>query len=185
MKNYTITTAQSENDLIQMLHLQQKNLAQNISAEQLQKEGFVTVQHTLEILKRMNEAEPQVIACSEGKVIGYALLMLKSFRKDIPILEPMFQKIEELSYQGKPLRDYRFVAMGQICIDEDFRGLGVFADLYKGIKQQTAGRFDLCITEVALRNPRSMRAHAKVGFENVAQYQDEIDYWALLLWDMR
>jgi hypothetical protein len=185
MKNFTITSAKGETHLRQILALQQRNLARNLDPEQVKKDGFVTVEHNLEILQKMNEAEPQIIAISEEVVVAYALLMLEKFRHDIPILEPMFQKIATLSYQGKSLLEYRYIAMGQICVDEQFRGMGVFPALYKGIKENTSGRYDLCITEVALRNTRSMRAHSKVGFETLLEYQDETDVWALIAWDLR
>jgi hypothetical protein len=34
-----------------------------------------------------------------------------------------------------------------------------------------------------MRNARSMRAHARVGFAVVDTYRDATDEWALLRWD--
>jgi hypothetical protein len=72
--------ATSDDDLQQILNLQSQNLPKNISAEESKSEGFVTIQHILPLLKRMNEPYPHVVARNdEGSIIGYALTMLPSF----------------------------------------------------------------------------------------------------------
>ena len=73
--------------------------------------------------------------------------------------------------------------MGQICIDAPFRGQGLFDRMYREHKNQFATHFDFVVTEVAVINARSMRAHARVGFETIDRYRDETNEWAVLLWD--
>ena len=41
-------------ELEQILDLQQRNLPKNISQEEREKEGFVTVEHDLDLLRAMN-----------------------------------------------------------------------------------------------------------------------------------
>jgi hypothetical protein len=38
--------------------------------------------------------------------------------------------------------------------------------------ERYGGRFDFTVTEVAARNPRSLRAHARVGFQALHVYAD-------------
>jgi RimJ/RimL family protein N-acetyltransferase len=73
--------------------------------------------------------------------------------------------------------------MGQICVAKAFRGQGVFDGLYAKMRTICAGEFDFTITEVAARNTRSMRAHERVGFKTLHQYDDTSsgETWRLIL----
>ena len=73
--------------------------------------------------------------------------------------------------------------MGQICVDEPWRGRGVFDALYQGHREHLRGAYELVVTEVAVRNPRSLRAHQRVGFREIERYRDATDEWVVLGWD--
>jgi L-amino acid N-acyltransferase YncA len=141
-------------------------------------DGFVTVSHTLEILRAMHELAPSVVARDErGDVVGYALVMLREARAWLPILEPMFALVEQLSVSP------RWYVMGQIAIAASHRGTGLFEALYAAHREHYRARFDLIVTEVATRNARSLRAHERVGFTTLTTYRDTTDEWALIAWD--
>jgi hypothetical protein len=57
-----IKLAESENELSQILELQNKNHLLNVSSEERDLNGFVTVKHNLELINRMNNRAKQVIA---------------------------------------------------------------------------------------------------------------------------
>ncbi|MEO1416196.1 MAG: GNAT family N-acetyltransferase [Bacteroidota bacterium] len=179
----TYTTVQNEEDLLQILHLQQQNLPQAISETELQQEGFVTVSHTLSLLRRMNTPYPHIIAKTTGMVIGYALVMLRTLDQEIPVLRPMFREIHAIEYKGHLLADTSYFVMGQVCIAKEFRGKGLFTGLYQHMRQEMSPHFPYLVTEVAKRNPRSMRAHEKVGFQPVKEYHSGGESWVILLWD--
>jgi hypothetical protein len=167
-----------EEELKQILDLQGANLPRQLSAEEMAAEGFVTVEHTLDLLKRMHAITPSIIARDGASLAGYALVMPVQCRSFIPILEPMFRRLE-------PLRVFerRFYVMGQICVGKRWRGQGVFDLLYHAHRQHLRARYDCSVTEVATRNKRSMRAHERVGFKEIDRYRDETDEWAVLRWD--
>jgi hypothetical protein len=50
----TITTVQSEADVLGILTLQQANLRKNVPAHVQVEQGFVTVEHDPQVLSRMN-----------------------------------------------------------------------------------------------------------------------------------
>ncbi len=182
----TITTITTDEEITQLLDLQYKNLARNNSCQTIESQGFVTVEHTFELLKAMSDAAPQTIATDGDLVVGYALVMLKEFRQAIPMLEPMFLKLPHILYEDYPLSAHRYYIMGQICIAEAYRGQGLFDRLYQEQRNQLAGRFDLCVTEVANHNPRSMKAHVRVGFESVYEYvATSGKTWSVIVWDFR
>lgn len=175
--------ATTPNDLNQILELQRLNHATTLSADDAARDGFVTVKHTLELLAKMNIAAPQVIAKDNGAVVGYALVMLRSFESMIPVLQPMFQRLSGIQREGKSITDHTFYVMGQICVDANYRGQGLFDGLYEKHRQLYSGDYKLCITSVATRNHRSMRAHERVGFKTVQTFRDATDEWNILVWE--
>ena len=177
------TTAKSSNDIQQILDLQWVNLPNNISTIEAKEQGFVTVHHNFDILSSMNQPYPHVIAKYQNQVIGYTLVMLKKFGAQIPILIPMFEKINSLVYKGESLATTPYFVMGQVCVAKGYRGQGVFSGLYQQMKKEMSGHFKYIITEIATRNTRSMRAHEKVGFETVHIYQTPKEEWAIVAWD--
>jgi len=68
--NINFTIATSEEELKQIITLQRKNLTASISTNEKQKEGFVTVQHDIEVLKKMNDTQAHIIAKSGDTVVG-------------------------------------------------------------------------------------------------------------------
>ena len=181
---YTHTATRK--DLEQILQLQRKNLEDSLAQDEVQSQGFVTVKHDFPLLEAMSRPFPHVIAKAPGGVIAYALVMLPTMADQIPVLFPLFEKINSLSYQHASLQHIPYFVMGQICIQKVYRGKGVFAGLYEKMRQQMHQDFACVITEVATRNTRSMRAHEKVGFQNLHTYTSESgEHWAILLWDWK
>ncbi|WPB80481.1 GNAT family N-acetyltransferase [Archangium violaceum] len=168
-------------ELEQILQLQAANLRDHVSAEQAVSQGFLTVAHTLDVLERMHALAPSVIAKDGETLVGYALVMPVEARAFVPILEPMFQLLETLSWRGRPLSEYRYYVMGQVCVAEAWRGQGVFDALYREHRASYGARFDCTVTEVATRNTRSMRAHLRAGFEPIKTYRDATDEWAVVV----
>jgi L-amino acid N-acyltransferase YncA len=101
----------------------------------------------------------------------------------VPILEPLFAMLDTLLWRGQPVAALPFYVMGQVCVARAHRGQGVVDALYREHRTQYAERFALCVTEIATRNTRSMRAHERVGFDVVATYRDAQDEWAVVAWD--
>ena len=177
------TTAQSDQDLHQILALQQSNLPKNLSNAEAQNQGFVTVHHDWSTLKAMNETYSHIVAKQDNQVVAYALVMLPEFADSIPVLRPMFNKIDGLTFAGGLLRQIPYFVMGQVCVAKSFRGQGVFAGLYKTMKREMVNDFRCVITEIATRNTRSRRAHEKVGFETLHIYKTSDEEWAIVGWN--
>jgi len=167
--------ADATEELRQILVLQQENLPKNIEKASMGKEGFVTVEHSFELLKKMNEAFPHTLAKDNGKVVGYALSMHPKFGSEIAILKSMFDEIKK-----KEIRE-NFMAMGQICIAKSHRRKGIFRGLYEHMVRFTKPEFSVIITEVDVRNERSLKAHETIGFRECSRYSSDGRVWSLLL----
>ena len=170
-------------ELQQILQLQQQNLRQHVDEAQMKSQGFVTLQHDLKILQQMHGLAPSVIIKDHEQVVAYALTMLRECRQLIPDLESMFASLDQLYWNNKPLNDYRFYVMGQVCVAGSYRGQGLFDELFSHHKKIYQSQFDLFITEIATRNTRSVRAHERVGFKTIHTHRDELDEWIVVGWD--
>lgn len=161
--------------------MQQSNLKVSISKQEARQEGFVTVVHNLELLQLMSNIEPQFIAKHNDEVVGYALSMHSSLKKDIPVLQPMFKKVNRLNYQGETLTEQNYLTMGQVCIAKGYRGEGIFSKLYENMFNTMRNKYKFIVTEISVNNVRSVRAHQKVGFVELLNYKDETDDWSLVI----
>jgi len=164
-----IGLASSDSDLEQILLLQQQNLT-------FTDDGFVTVVHTLDKLRAFHAVMPSVVARQNGAVIGYALSMPRAAASLIPVLAPMFLRLEQLP----ALNGQRWYVMGQVCIAAQWRGRSVFDGMYAEHRRCFAPQYDWLITEIAMRNPRSLHAHARVGFVEIDHFTDDSDEWSVV-----
>lgn len=176
-------TSNSDDQLKSILTLQKKNLERNISKSELKKEGYVTAEHNLDLLSKMNNPYPHVIATLNDKVVGYTLIMTKSFSKNIPVLIQMFEKIDAQVYRNISLGNTNYVVMGQVCIDKPQRGKGIFYGLYQHMSEIYRNDFDYMITMIADRNKRSLHAHYKVGFKPLHHYESHGEQWHIVILD--
>jgi GNAT superfamily N-acetyltransferase len=180
------TAVANTDEVRQILELQAANLPSALTPDTIASQGFVTVRHDRDVLDRMNETAPAIIAKDGDRVVGYALVMPRAFASDVPILQPLFQMLDALSWRGGLLRDRtRWFVMGQICIAEGYRGGGIFEGLYRTMADEYRDRYDFTITEVAARNTRSLRAHARAGFHTLQVYADATtgEQWHVIVLD--
>lgn len=169
-------------DLQGILVLQADNLRHTKSLEIEQSQGFVTVKHQLEQLRKMHDLAPHIIAEDDGKIVAYAIAMDRVFGNDIPELIAMFDMLNGLEYNSKSVKDINYVVMGQVCVHEDHRGQGVFEALYAKYFDFYKDKYNYVITEIAERNTRSLRAHSKVGFETIHKYHEEgMEDWIVVI----
>ncbi len=177
MIKYQLTNTNKE--LEEIIVLQQKNLPVNISTNEITEQGFVSAQHTLALLKKMHDAHPHVIAKENGKVVGYALCMLQEFRNEIPLLTPMFNQTDTaINELNEPIN---YMVMGQVCIDKDYRKLGIFRALYNFMKENISKEYNAIITEVDVKNIRSVNAHKAIGFEVLKEHISNNQNWELII----
>jgi hypothetical protein len=183
----TFTTVSTPDEVHQIHQLQGANLPAALTPETMASQGFVTVRHEPSVLQRMNEVAPAVIAKSGEQVVGYALVMPREFAPFVPILRPLFETLDTLSWKGVALRgNPRWFVVGQICVAAGHRGEGVFDGLYRSMAKTYADQYDFTVTEVAARNTRSLRAHVRAGFQTIHVYPDATtgEEWHVIALDL-
>jgi ribosomal protein S18 acetylase RimI-like enzyme len=174
---------ETHDELLQILQLQQQYLAGQNSVTEEKEQGFVTVHHSFAKLEQLHKLAPSVIVKDGERVIAYALVMLRETSAIIPELKSMFEMLTALSFNNKPLEEYAYYVMGQVCVDKPYRGQGVFQMLYDKHKELMQPSYDFVVTEIATRNTRSIRAHEKAGFQLLHRFKDEREEWDVVIWD--
>ena len=177
---FTYQRASTDEELHQILEIQKQNSKSILSIQDKQTEGFVTVNHTFEVLKRMNSKCAHCVAKHEDKVIGYALCMLNEFRNDVPELIAMFEYMDGI-LESKGLSKLNYFIMGQVCVGKGYRKQGVFRGLYHFLKSELKQDFDAMVTEVNAKNTRSSQAHKAVGFQLLDKHTEDGEDWELII----
>ncbi|RXJ51102.1 GNAT family N-acetyltransferase [Gelidibacter gilvus] len=180
----TFETTDKKEDLQEILSLQKANLKKNLSKENAEKDGFVTVDHDWESLIGLTKIEPHSVAKDNGKVVGYVLAMTKKSRFDIPLIAPLFDEFKRIPFRGKTIADFNYMIVGQTCVHKDYRGQGLIEGLFQHYKTAFSERYDFSITEIASSNIRSLKAHQKVGYEIIHSYTDSSGtHWNVVVWE--
>ncbi len=169
----------SADQMQKILDLQLRNLKSRVDPEESDTEGFLTVHHTVDILSRMHEKCPHIIAKKDDELIGYALCMHPVFADEIEILRPMFSRVGKLIQKNST-----YMIMGQICIDKPYRKKGVFRGLYSFMRSELKGNYEMIITEVDQENIRSLNAHYAIGFKDLLIYESAGRIWHLIQWKL-
>jgi GNAT superfamily N-acetyltransferase len=155
----------------------------NISMEESDKEGFVTASYSIELLRKMNEIQPSIIALYENKVVGYAMVTDKELYGQHTLLDSLFDALVDMNYQGKKLGGAKVVLVGQLCVAKPFRGKGLVPKMYNFFKECLITQYDYCVTDISEANPRSIRAHEKCGFKIIDTLEYEGVKWYIVMWD--
>jgi len=177
-----VTTVSTDEELQQVSSLNQLNLKKNISEKKISKEGFVSWEYDLDLLKAVHHFSPSIIAKEDTTVVGYALVAVKAAAVH-PELAALLNKIEPLLYKTKPLSAYNYYIMGQVCIDKNYRGLALFDQMFALHKELYQPQFDFVATTIATQNVRSLKAHERVGFRVIHKIADHMGNWLLVIWD--
>jgi predicted GNAT superfamily acetyltransferase len=180
------TTSKTDKDLLQILELQKNNLPAGLTSEQIATQGFVTVSHSFGDLQKMNSIEESIIAKDDDRVIAYLLAMTEKSKLDIPILIPMFEAFDNITFRNKKISGYQYIVVGQVCVAAGYRGKGILDSCYAEYKKHFENKYDFAITEISNRNQRSLNAHKRIGFNTIYEYQaPDGETWSIVLWDWK
>jgi hypothetical protein len=177
-----IRTVSSDCDLAGIKKLQEENLRKNLSPEEALREGFVTAVYDLPFLKLMHSYAPSIISTDGDEVVGYALVVLRDIYGSHQLLDEMIDVADVIVYKQTPLKERNYVVCGQLCVKKGYRGFGLAQKMYGCLKAVMGGRFDLCVTDVARENVRSLRAHEKAGFEVIGEVVYESVEFDVVAW---
>ena len=102
---------------------------------------------------------PIVVARHEGRVVGYLVSSPLSANADVPIVQAMLA-----AYRGAR----NAYVYGPICVEETKRGRGLAGAMFAALRAQLPGREGVLF--IRRDNPASLRAHARMGMQEVAEF---------------
>ena len=148
--DYEIALARRD-DIAGMLELQEQNLRE--------RGGTLSVRFTREWFEAALGDMPVIVARKVGRVVGYLVSSSPAAQAHLPIIDAMLR-----AYPAAP-DAYLY---GPICVAESERGQDLPAALMSALGVRLPGRQG--ITFIRRDNVRSMRAHAKIGMRQVAEF---------------
>ncbi|MDD2487682.1 MAG: GNAT family N-acetyltransferase [Candidatus Gracilibacteria bacterium] len=183
---YTEILLAKEVDLQGIIDLQRKNLAFIVSDETKENDGFVSIETNIDLLSDISNDIGIIVAKYKKKVIGYLFAVTVGISKKMPILDKFVEDIGQYEYMGKNVDKYRYCILGQICIDNEHRGMGIFEKLYASFIDNLKGDYDIGIGGICSNNPRSLHVHMKkLGLEVVSEYSEGGKQWYIVVLDFK
>lgn len=181
----TITITQTDDDLRGILTLQEQNLRRLIPESVATEQGFVTLQYTLDQMRHMHQAGPSVIAKDGDTVVGYVIATLPETRQFVPELGNLFDQIDVINYEGRPLSTYAYYVVGQVCVASGYRGQALLDRMYAHHRSLYSDRFQLFVTDISALNTRSLRVHERIGFQALQRFYEPTagEDWIVVAWD--
>lgn len=134
-------------------------------------DGSLSAGFTQEEFKALNDDLCVVVCAERQKVLGFLVASTIEFNKHFALSGTMIACYPRAKLDGRPLDSYCSYISGPVCVEGAQRGKGIFEGMYRRLFELLPAKYDLAVTLVAKDNPRSLSAHAKVGFEQVDQFR--------------
>jgi len=150
---YEIALA-ARDDIAGILDLQEANLREN--------GGTLSVRFSRDWFEAALDDLPVIVARRAGRIVGYLVSSSKAAQSHAPIINAMLA-----AYPGEA-DAYLY---GPICIAETERGRNLPAALMADLCARLPGREG--ITFIRRDNVASLRAHAKIGMREVAEFDHD------------
>jgi hypothetical protein len=173
-----ISTA-SVDDIEQVIKLLNKYHINFINEED-KHDGFVTTMITREQLKILiNQEHGLFIAKDNGQVVAFVMAASWYFWESWPLFKEMITMLPEHPHNNMPLTKDNSYQYGPICIDKSYRGNGLLENIFNYALSQMASRYEILVTFVNKRNPRSKSAHTRLGLTTIDEfeYNNNHYYW--------
>ena len=142
----------TEVDLDGILELQEVN--------QMTRGGTLSARLSRERMAAMMNAMPLIVAHGDGRITGFLMTTTREMNADIPIVQAMFA-----AYQGAA----DAYVYGPICVEVAERGKGVAQAMFTELRRLEPGREGILF--IRRDNAASLRAHARMGMREVAEFQ--------------
>ena len=142
----------TEVDLDGILELQEVN--------QMTRGGTLSARLSRERMAAMMNAMPLIVAHGDGRITGFLMTTTREMNADLPIVQAMFA-----AYQGAA----DAYVYGPICVEVAERGKGVAQAMFTELRRLEPGREGILF--IRRDNAASLRAHARMGMREVAEFQ--------------
>jgi len=145
--------------------LQNKYLFANLTEDE-RKKGFVTTPFTELQIKNAIDENGLFIAIADEFVVGYVFAGTWAYFSAWPIFPFMIERLRGQKFGQIIISDTNTFQYGPVCIDEAYRGTGLFNQLFEGMRLEMTKIFPVGLTFINQVNIHSWHAHTKkLGME--------------------
>lgn len=150
-KSEPLITRATAADLDGILELQARN--------QVAQGGSLAASLPAERILAMLREMPLIIARNDTHISGFLMTTTREMNADLPIVQAMLA-----AYPGSP----DAYVYGPICVSEDTRGQGLAQHMFAELCRLEPGRDGILF--IRKDNAASIRAHLKMGMQDVASF---------------
>ncbi|MBS2001393.1 MAG: GNAT family N-acetyltransferase [Cyanobacteria bacterium SZAS LIN-5] len=168
VSKFQVTTAGAL-DFEQVVTLQKAN-SLAVLPEDARGDGFLSSDFTAEQFEQMAKSVALIVALDAGQVIGFVCASTPEFNRNVPVPAAMMQRFPRIKIGSRRLNEVSSFISGPVCVEKSYRGQGVFEALYNKLFDATATDFDVALAFIATSNPRSVKAHGKVGMDVIDRF---------------
>ena len=174
-------------DIAGIVELESRYFIDNLDATARAK-GFISVLHSPEWLAAaVDSAGIHVAATADGGIAGFIAITDPPDRNAAevpPIVRAMLDLAEATEANGKTIAAQRWALRGPVCIDEAFRGCGIYASFNATTGEFYRDRYDIGVVFVAAENPRSLHTTTtKLGARSLATFVVDSKRYHFLAFD--
>ena len=173
-----------ESDIEGVLALQEKYLYRNMTEHERQR-GFVTTPFTVSQIEDIILQNGLFVAVDEkDKIIAYVFAADWNYFQQWEIFNYMVSRFPQISFRGSEVTTKNTFQYGPICIDIQYRGIGVMDLIMEEMRIEFLKRFPISLTFINQINEVSTRAHKKIGWEIVDRFDFNDNKYIALGLDM-
>lgn len=155
-----ITRNAKISDIDGILTLQSRYLYANLS-ERERLNGFVTTPFTDKQFETLLGEDGVYVAINDDEVAGYALAGSWRFFSQWLIFPYMVARLPALNLGGRAITSENSFQYGPVCVDEKYRGSGLFPRLFEQMRLGFSNRYPIGVTFINRLNQRSYVAHTR------------------------
>jgi hypothetical protein len=152
--------------------------------------GFISVLHSPAwFAAAVDAGGMHVAATADGEIAGFIAVTDPPVRNTAdlpPIVRAMLDLADTVEVNGKPIAAQRWALRGPVCIDEAFRGCGIYASFNAITGEFYRDRYDIGVVFVAADNPRSLHTTTtKLGARSLAEFEVDSARYHFLAFEMK
>lgn len=144
----------------QLVKLNEKFLVDNLDPVQREK-GFIRIRYDFDDFTRIVTAKEIVTAFNFEEIVAYYLIGRPATTHQIDYQKIMAEKVA----QKFNISEERIGYSCQVCINKDFRHIGLFKNMLDLLSSNVKPKYDLLLCSISDSNIASYKAHTKNGWE--------------------
>jgi len=177
----------TDHDVGGIVDLESRYYVDNLDAAARAK-GFISILHSPQwFAAAIDSSGLHVAATADGDIAGFIAVTDPPDRNapDLPpIVQAMLDLADTIEVNGKPIAAQRWALRGPVCIDEAFRGCGIYGAFNAATGTFYRDRYDVGGVFVAADNPRSLHTTTtKLGARSLAEFEVDSARYHFLAFD--